>query len=293
MLSHFVSFAVRSLTAGVVALLAAAPAGAADPGLEARLARVERILDQQPLSDLVLQLQQLQQEVQTLRGQVETLHYRLERSGGSGPRAGFDLGGDAAVEEPVRGFSNGSAADGDAPGRGSAPSAGWSDWRRGGGSDASGRGAAEAPVSPAARGSGLLGLPAPETSAGGERALYRKAFELLKARDYAAAREAFGDLIGRYPQGQYADNTRYWLGEIGYATQDYPAALAQFDRLVDDYPLSPKVPGAMLKMGYVHYEQDDRRQARALLEEVVKRFPDSTEARLAQARLERMEGERD
>jgi tol-pal system protein YbgF len=137
----------------------------------------------------------------------------------------------------------------------------------------------------------MLALPAPETSAGGERDLYREAFDLLKARDYPAAREAFGEMVSRYPQGQFADNGRYWLGEIGYVTQDYSAAQAQFNRLVSDYPLSPKVAAAMLKLGYVYYEQDQLAEARRTLEEVVQRFPDTTEARLAQGRLDRMQRE--
>jgi len=137
----------------------------------------------------------------------------------------------------------------------------------------------------------MLGLPPPETSAGGERDLYRDAFNLLKARDYPAASDAFGEMVNRYPQGQYADNGRYWLGEIGYVTQDYSAAQAEFNRLVTDYPLSSKVPAAMLKLGYVYYEQDQLGEARSVLEEVVQRFPDTTEARLAQGRLDRMQRE--
>jgi tol-pal system protein YbgF len=138
---------------------------------------------------------------------------------------------------------------------------------------------------------GLLALPAPETVAGGERDLYRDAFELLKTRDYAAARGAFSEMVERYPQGQFADNGRYWLGEIGYVTQDYAAAKTEFGQLVTNYPLSPKVPSAMLKLGYVAYEQDELSEARRLLEEVVQRFPESTESRLAQGRLDRMQRE--
>jgi TolA-binding protein len=47
----------------------------------------------------------------------------------------------------------------------------------------------------------------------------------------------------------------------------------------------------MLKLGYVAYEQDELGEARDLLEEVVRRFPETTEARLAQGRLDRMQRE--
>ena len=137
--------------------------------------------------------------------------------------------------------------------------------------------------------SGLLGLPSPETTAGGEREAYREAFDFLKERDYDGAKQAFVDLLSSYPQGQFADNARYWLGEIGYVTEDYGSAQAQFNRLITDYPLSPKVPGAMLKLGYVYDSQGDTDQSRQVLQDIITRFPDSTESRLAQGRLEQMQ----
>ena len=53
-------------------------APAAEPGLEQRLERLERILKNQSLSDVILQLQQLQQEVQQLRGELELQKYTLD-----------------------------------------------------------------------------------------------------------------------------------------------------------------------------------------------------------------------
>ncbi|MGB5733181.1 MAG: tol-pal system protein YbgF, partial [Thiohalocapsa sp.] len=117
---------------------------------------------------------------------------------------------------------------------------------------------------------------------------YRAAFDLLKERKYPEAKQEFTSMLVRYPQGQFADNGLYWLGEIGYVTKDYPSALIHFNRLVADYPLSPKLPGAMLKLGYVYSDQQDLEQAQRMLMEVAKRFPDTTEGRLAQGRLEQM-----
>lgn len=294
---HRATARVGVLIGLAVLITPSVPVSAADPALEARLSRLERMLNERSLSDLVLQIQQLQQEVQDLRGQVEVQQYLMRQQGinapsslgaaGTGPtRFGADAPGPAA-------FDDGSRVSGRfPPPRGSLtlePSANGSDepsafvlpgQRSATDSQQSARVLTD---------SGLLGLPAPETSSGGERDLYREAFELLKARDYPAAREAFAEMISRYPQGQFADNGRYWLGEIGYVTQDYSAAEAQFSRLVTDYPLSSRVPEAMLKLGYVYDEQDQRTDARTVLEEVVRRFPNTTEARLAQGRLDQMQ----
>lgn len=268
---------------------------AADPAFDARLSRLERMLNERSLSGLVLQIQQLQQEVQDLRGQVETQQYLLRQKGilaspsfgaeTSGPNrldAGADDPFSARVRsptslsfDPARDGGTGAAADGPANNAFELP----------------GQATGSEQQQTSASGPGILALPIPETAAGGERELYRDAFELLKARDYAAASTAFSEMVERYPQGQFADNGRYWLGEIGYVTQDYAAAKNEFGLLVTNFPQSPKVPSAMLKLGYVAYEQDELSDAHSLLEEVVRRFPDTTEARLAQGRLDRMQRE--
>jgi tol-pal system protein YbgF len=111
---------------------------------------------------------------------------------------------------------------------------------------------------------------------------------LLKQQRYDEAVRAFEGLLARYPNGELTGNARYWLGESNYVKQDFAAALVEFQRVLANYPLSPKVPGAMLKIGYIRYDQSEWKRARSILQDVAKKFPDTTEARLAQSRLERM-----
>ena len=129
--------------------------------------------------------------------------------------------------------------------------------------------------------------------AGGTRGMsekegYRNAFNLLKQRRYDEAVRAFEGLLASYPNGEFSDNARYWLGETNYVKLDYRAALKDFQRLVQDYPLSPKVPGAMLKIGYIQDEQNNPGRARETLRTLTEKFPKTTEARLARGRLDRM-----
>lgn len=289
-----------------ICFISATSAMAADPALDARMSRIERMLNERSLSDLVLQIQQLQQEVQELRGQVETQQYLLRQKGimtsssfGTEEAAGRSEFGVAPLGDGRSSFGTADPFSGRIRNPSSLPVDPALDETLGRDTDASANSTFELPGQAGGSGSqpvvsadvGMLALPAPETAAGGERDLYRDAFELLKARDYPAARTAFSEMVERYPQGQFADNGRYWLGEIGYVTQDYASAQAEFGVLVREYPLSPKVPSAMLKLGYVAYEQDELSDARSVLEEVVRRFPDTTEARLAQGRLDRMQRE--
>jgi len=131
-------------------------------------------------------------------------------------------------------------------------------------------------------------LPASED----EKAAYDKAFQALKELRYADAAEEFEAFTARYPNSEYADNAQYWLGESYYVTRNYDLALASFQKLMDRYPDSPKVPDALLKVGYTHYELKQWDSARAALTQVQQSYPDTTLARLADSRLRsmRMEG---
>ena len=277
---RFPSFALMLVLGGLI------PPGlaAADPELEGRIGRLERILENQSGSELLLQMQRLQSEVQELRGMVEQQRFDIERLQRQQRDQFLDLDARLAGTGRTSGPDGGGTAESTLP-----P----------GVVDASGTGLDAPPVAnpsgnpvtppvPASPGAtGIPSLPAPETQGASERDLYSQAFEHLKERRYPEAKTAFNDLLRRYPQGQYAENAHYWLGETHYVLREYPAALAEYDRLVELNPAGAKVPGALLKIGFIQYEQNAGEQARATLERVIRDYPNSTEARLARDRLER------
>lgn len=275
----------------LVFALAAALGGtvsAADPQLENRLARLERILENQSGSDLMLRMQQLQQEMQELRGLVETQQFELQKLQRQQRDQFLDI--DARMGGGQPGSDAGDPLQGRPGDPGGVLDVSGMDLRPPPGEGMPAPITAPTPTSPGTL--GIPSLPSPETTSGNERDAYRDAFELLKQRQYPQAVDAFNDLLRRYPQGQFADNARYWLAETYYVQRNYPAALAEFDRLVQLNAGSPRVPGALLKIGYIQYEQEAYDQARVVLRQVVTQYPDSTEARLAQSRLEKMGRER-
>jgi tol-pal system protein YbgF len=124
------------------------------------------------------------------------------------------------------------------------------------------------------------------SNAGGdEQALYTRAFDQLKARNYPAAIEGFRRLASAFPAGQLADNTQYWLGEAYYVSQDYDRATAAFQRVLSAWPDSRKAPDALLKLGYTQMEQGKLAAGRGSLQQVVNRYPGTEAARLAAERL--------
>ena len=131
-------------------------------------------------------------------------------------------------------------------------------------------------------------LPVP---GGTDRQNYEAAFELLKQQQYQAAGAAFGQFLASFPDSQLADNAQYWLSESYYVTDQFEEALSQFQVVLSRYPRSRKLPDALLKIGYSNYELGRWAGARSALEKVRDDFPDSTAARLAEQRLNRMTDE--
>jgi tol-pal system protein YbgF len=235
---------------------------------------------------LLLQVQRLQTEMQELRGMVEQQGFEIGKLQRQQRDQFLDLDSRLNSARP---------AESSAPAGGAAPPTlppGVVDASGQALGEAAGMEPSQAPVAPPTPSSpgavGIPSLPAPETLGGSERDLYSSAFELLKERKYEESKVAFNELLRRYPQGEYTDNARYWLGETYYVLRDYPAAMAEYDRLVQLNPSSPKVPGALLKIGLIQFEQRDFDQAKATLERVIGTYPESTEARLAKTRLERI-----
>ncbi|MEZ5483878.1 MAG: tol-pal system protein YbgF [Lysobacteraceae bacterium] len=132
----------------------------------------------------------------------------------------------------------------------------------------------------------ITGMPSViEAPAVDERSAYENAFDALKNGQYAEAARRFQAFLRDHPNGEYAPNAQYWLGESYYVTQNYQIALESFESLLSRFPNSAKAPDALLKVGYCHYELRQWEAAEAVLSQVIQQYPDTTVSRLAQGRL--------
>lgn len=118
-----------------------------------------------------------------------------------------------------------------------------------------------------------------------ERVEYENAFNALREGHHADSIAAFKRYLKAHPNGRFAHNAQYWMGEANYVTRNFDQALRDFQAVLDNYPSSNKIPDASLKLGYTHYELKDFTQARKSLAAVVKQFPTSKAASLAEKRL--------
>jgi len=206
---------------------------------------------------LFMQLQQMQEEIAQLRGMLEEQQNQIQRLQQEGLERYQDLD---------RRLSSGSAAGNQpAPSSNTAASAGNS--------------------APAAASQGQ------SQSASGdpakEKLYYDAAFDLIKAKDFDKASQAFAAFLRKYPDSQYAGNAQYWLGEVNLAKGDLQGAGQAFARVSQAYPQHNKVPDSLYKLADVEIRLGNRDKAQGILREVIAQYPNTSAAQLAQRQLNR------
>lgn len=126
-----------------------------------------------------------------------------------------------------------------------------------------------------------------DLSAANEKSLYDTALEFIRNRQYDMAIKQLDTVIARYPEGQYAPNAYYWLGEV-YAAKpdpDYELARQSLAQVISFFPDHRKVPDAAFKLGKVYHLMGDCVRARDILTQVVQQHQGTTVARLAETYL--------
>lgn len=126
-------------------------------------------------------------------------------------------------------------------------------------------------------------IPTPEietpTDALSQADEYKAAYDLLRQRQVDASLLAFKEYLKKYPSGEFAGNSCYWLGEIYLLKNQLPSAKEWFAKLIEEFPSSNKVPDAKFKLGKVYHLTGDKTRAKALLTDAANGSGDS--ARLA------------
>lgn len=259
----------RHVAATLLCVVAAAssPVLLADSATQTRLDSIERKLDSRGLMELSSRIEQMQRDIQQLRGDIEVQAHTLEEIQRRSREQYLDI--DRRLQQIETGQSGAPRVPSttDIPMPPAVPVT-----------------SQQTPSVPALS-------PAPAPAGAGERADYDTALAILREGRYAEATQAFNNFLAKYPSSEYADNASYWLGETYYVNRDFKGALAAFKGLVDNYPNSSKASDSLLKMGYIYYEQQDWAAARQALEAVVSGYPGTTATRLANDRLQRMKKE--
>ncbi len=121
-----------------------------------------------------------------------------------------------------------------------------------------------------------------------EKLYYDAAFDLIKAKDFDKASQAFAAFLRKYPNSQYAGNAQYWLGEVNLAKGDLQGAGQAFAKVSQLYPKHPKVPDSLYKLADVERRLGHTDRVKGILQQVVSQYPGTSAAQLAQRDLQKM-----
>ena len=198
------------------------------------------------------QIEQLQQEVQLLRGQLEEQAYQLKKIQRNQRDRYIDL--DRRISDLSK------------PGSGV--------------------------VGTSSPGSTIKASPVVNLDVKGmdDRKLYNTAQEFVQNRQFDQAITLFNKLFENYPDSRYVANGHYWLGEV-YMAKPQPnldEASAHFLTVLETYPDHSKVPASLYKLGKVSNLMGNNDRAIKYLKKVVEQYPSSSSAGLARQYIQNL-----
>lgn len=219
-------------------------------------------------------LNDLEQSLRELRGQVETLAFQLKQMNeqlelsrketvyrlgaleGGAPASPLPVNAGPAPKplgnlKPATGFSGGSNQSAQQPGTlGSVPSAAVDDYSSIG--------------------------PTP-------RQQYDAAMELLTRAQYSEAQSAFRGFVAANPKDELAGPAQYWVGDIAFTQKDYQSAAKSFADVLKRYSKTAKAPDAMLKLGLSLMELGQKKESCTTLGAIKAKYPNASKTVLDRA----------
>ncbi|HEY1846541.1 MAG TPA: cell division protein CpoB [Buttiauxella sp.] len=258
---HLLSLSLLVGIAAPWAAFAQAPISSVGSGsVEDRVTQLERISNahSQLLTQLQQQLSDNQNDIDSLRGQIQESQYQLNQV----------VERQKQILLQIDGLSNGGAAAGQASG--------------------GEQGTAAAPSTDTGASTAAPAASAP-VQGGDANSDYNAAIALVQDKSRQdEAMAAFQSFVKKYPDSTYQPNANYWLGQLNYNKGKKDDAAFYFASVVKNYPKSPKAPDAMYKVGLIMQDKGDTAKAKAVYQQVIKQFPNTDGAKQAQKRLNAM-----
>ena len=118
---------------------------------------------------------------------------------------------------------------------------------------------------------------------------YDLALALFKSEKFEQAIDGFKRFLQEFPKSDLADNAQFWIGECFMALKQYEQAILAYQEVIKKYSKGNKVPNAMLRQAVAFLEIKDETSSKLLLKKLIKQYPDSSEAKIAQRRLKKLE----
>lgn len=122
-----------------------------------------------------------------------------------------------------------------------------------------------------------------------ENEAYDRAVNLvLKDKLYDQAIPEFRQFNQKYPNSSYSANAHYWLGQLLFNKGELVEAETEFATVVNQHKDSTKRSDALLKLAMVAEKQNKNTAAKSYYNQLIKEYPSSTAAKLAKPRVNKL-----
>ncbi|MEO7685547.1 MAG: tol-pal system protein YbgF, partial [Nitrosospira sp.] len=211
--------------------------------LEARIVKLEEILNDQPLLELHNQIETLRHDLNKLQGQIEVLANENELTQKRQKDFYIDLDNRLRrLEQP----GEPAASDSESPASSATTS----------------EAAPESNVKAPAR---VVTVVSPAASVAPAETVesrdYEAAYSLFKTARYQDAISRFKQFITSYPGSSLVPSAHYWTGNSYYAKRDFKNAISTQEKLINAFPSSSKAPDAMLNIASSQQEMNQKAAA--------------------------------
>lgn len=114
---------------------------------------------------------------------------------------------------------------------------------------------------------------------------YDAAYSQVTQRNFNGAIASFKRFINDYPQSNLVGNAYYWLGEIYLAQNTTQEAKQMFLAVTNNYPRSFKIADSKYKLALIEARYGNAAQAKRLMQQLIQEHPREAAADLAKAYL--------
>jgi TolA-binding protein len=211
--------------------------------------------------ELLLQIEQLRQETQSLRGLMEELSYQLGQMSSDQKTRYLDL--DQRLGELVRIQKEAIAAT-------------------------SSQGSSVMSESAVGDAVGGVGVQLPATPEVSDQDAYNSAFQLIRERKFEEALVAMESFTQAYPDSELLLDARFWRGQVFDVLGRDEEAIEVFKSVTLVAPDYRRILQVKVKLGKLLIKNQDVMNGRKILQEVITQSPESVEAGLASRELERI-----
>ncbi len=120
-----------------------------------------------------------------------------------------------------------------------------------------------------------------------DKQAYSKAFKLVRDKSYSESIKAFDDFVRFYPNSTLVANAIFWQGEVYRAMTppDFEAAKTAYQRLISQFPQHSKAADAYYKLGLTLDDLGDKAAAKQTMQKAIDLYPDQSVSRLAKEYL--------